>query len=300
MPVIAAHRSLPLTAHPLLPELNVLSGPHAGAVVALESSVCRIGAHEDCDIVLRDPQIHATHLTVHVHRRFLAIEATGGDVMVGDVRVALGQGYRCSLPVHLSVGQTSLRLAHPPGSEPPRRPGTVRGTVLAVACLLILAGYLWQPWTDAAPALAAESNAPTADAPPAIGGAQPQALAALRDRLDQAGLQPLSIDIQGNTLRVSGLVDSDQRTRWIEIQSWYDRTWGNAPVLRNDVLPAPPLVPPRVHFQAVWLGPQPYVLGERGERLYPGAALADGWVLQRIEHDRLILVRQGKEFELTL
>lgn len=300
MPVIAAHRSLPLTAHPLLPELNVLSGPHAGAVVALESSVCRIGAHEDCDIVLRDPQIHATHLTVHVHRRFLAIEATGGDVMVGDVRVAQGHGYRCSLPVQLSVGHTALRLSHPPGSEPSRSAATARWALLAMACLLIVVGYLWRPWTEAAPALAVDGAAPTADARPAIASAQPQALAALRERLDQAGLQPLSIETQGNTLRVSGLVDSDQRTRWIEVQSWYDRTWGNAPVLRNDVLPAPPLVPPRVHFQAVWLGPQPYVLGERGERLYPGAALADGWVLQRIEHDRLILARQGKEFELTL
>ena len=42
------------------------------------------------------------------------------------------------------------------------------------------------------------------------------------------------------------------------------------------------------------------ILGERGERLYPGAALADGWVLQRIESDRLILARQGRTFELTL
>ncbi len=237
---------------------------------------------------------------MHVHRRFLAIEATGGDIMVGNVRVAQGHGYRCSLPVQLSVGQTSLRLAHPPRSEPPRRPGTVRWTVLAVECLLIVAGYLWRPWTDAPPALAAERNVPTADALPAIAGAQPRALAALRDRLDQASLQPLSVDAQSNTLRVGGLVDSDQRTRWIKVQSWHDLTWGNAPVLRNHVLPAPPLVPPRVHFRAAWLGPQPYVVGERGEQLHPGAALADGWVLLRIENDRLILARQGKEFELTL
>jgi hypothetical protein len=55
-----------------------------------------------------------------------------------------------------------------------------------------------------------------------------------------------------------------------------------------------------VHFQAVWLGPQPYVINERGRRLYPGAGLDDGWVLQRIENDRVVLVRDGRQFELTL
>ncbi|MDY1016409.1 FHA domain-containing protein [Pseudomonas coleopterorum] len=300
MPVTAAHRALPLVARPLLPELNVLSGLHAGAVVALESGLCRIGAHEDCDIVLRDPQIRPAHLTVHVHRRFLAIEATGGDVMVGAVRVSQGHGYRCTLPVHMSIGETSLRLAHPAGAETTHQTAITRWAMLAVAGLSIGVACLWWLGPDAAPAAVAASAPPGAAAPRAVAATQPEALAALRDRLDQAGLQPLSIDTRGDTLRVSGLVDSDQRTRWIEVQNWYDRTWGNTPVLRNDVQPAPPLVPPRVHFQAVWLGAQPYVVGERGERLYPGAALADGWVLHRIEHDRLILARQGKEFELTL
>ncbi|RZA10952.1 MAG: hypothetical protein EOP02_33290, partial [Proteobacteria bacterium] len=113
MPVIAAHRSLPLTAHPLLPELNVLSGPHAGAVVALESSVCRIGAHEDCDIVLRDPQIHATHLTVHVHRQAATVALAQGNAHIADHDIAAGGLDRQEAPVHMhgEVGCMDLGVA---------------------------------------------------------------------------------------------------------------------------------------------------------------------------------------------
>lgn len=299
--MIAAQRSLPLSVSPPLPELNVLNGAHAGVIVALESTTVRIGTLEDCDIVLRDPDIQSIHLTLHIHRRFLAIEATGGDVQVGNARVGQGHGYRCRLPVELSIGQTTLRLAHRPGVDNDSRRKSAQWGAIGLVGLLIVAAYLWQSWSGSSAAPAPEI-APAASVPANRIAAlpQPELQVALRDRLDQAGLQQLTIDSHANSVRVSGRVDSDQRTRWIEVQSWYDRTWGNVPVLRNDVLLAPPPSPPRVHFRAVWLGPQPYVIGERGERLYPGAALADGWVLQRIESDRLILARQGRTFELTL
>ena len=299
--MIAAQRSLPLSVSPPLPELNVLTGAHAGVIVALESTTVRIGTLEDCDIVLRDPDIQSVHLTLHMHRRFLAIEATGGDVQVGSARVRQGHGYRCRLPVELRIGQTSMRLAYRPGVDNGSRRKSAQWSAIGLVGLLIVAVCLWQSRSGSSAAPAPEI-APTASLPAnrVASPSQPDLQVALRDRLDQAGLQQLTIDSQANSVRVSGSVDSDQRARWIEVQNWYDRTWGNVPVLRNDVLLAPPPSPPRVHFRAVWLGPQPYVIGARGERLYPGAALADGWVLQRIETDRLILARQGREFELTL
>ncbi len=57
---------------------------------------------------------------------------------------------------------------------------------------------------------------------------------------------------------------------------------------------------PRVRFQAVWFGANPYVINDSGKRLYPGAALADNWVLERIENNQVILARGEERFTFTL
>jgi hypothetical protein len=300
--VIATHSPLPLATRSIFPKLDVLTGLHAGATVDLESAVCRIGADVQCTIVLSDPQIQPFHLTLLLDERHLTIEASGGDVMIGDRLLSQGHGCRCRLPVEFRIGETALRLADAAGAERPRWPG--RNPCLALGLLgsLLLAACLWLWQASPQPAsLAAPANAMAATPVPPGGIADPAArLAQLRDRLDAAGLQALTTALHDDVVAVGGSVDDAQRLRWIEVQNWYDRTWGNQPWLRNEVALVPTPRAPRVHFQAVWLGPQPYVVNERGRRLYPGAALDDGWVLQRIENDRVVLARDGKEFELTL
>lgn len=298
--MIATHSSLPLASRPFFPKLDVLTGPHAGVTVDLESVVCRIGADVHCDIVLSDPRIQPFHLTLQLDERHLAIEASGGDVMIGDRLLPHGHGCRCRLPVELSIGETSLRLAYPTGAARPWLADQRLRAALLLSLLLTVIGLWWWPASPAPAPLAATDGVAT----PALAAAginDPAArLGQLRDRLDSVGLHALSITPHENALSVSGSVDDAQRLRWIDVQQWYDRTWGNQPWLRNEVALVPAPRAPRVHFQAVWLGPQPYVINERGRRLYPGAALDDGWVLQRIENGRVVLVRNGKEFELTL
>jgi len=272
---------------------------HAGVVVGLERPTCRIGTDVECDIVLNDPQIQPRHLTLHIQPRHLAIEAHGGDVMVDGVRVRQGQGYRCRWPVEVCVGQTSLRLSRPQDSQPGSAARGLMSIRLALAALVLLCLGLGLFRFGAAPAPLPAPLAEAAAPAPALVDAS-ERVTALRDRLQAAGLHGLTVDPEPNAVRVSGTLDSAQRLRWLEVQGWYDRTWGNRPLLRNDVTLAAPPQPPRVHIQAVWLGPSPYVVGERGERLYPGAAVTDGWVLQRIEPQRLVLARDGHEFELTL
>ncbi|WP_236551377.1 SctD/MshK family protein [Billgrantia tianxiuensis] len=57
---------------------------------------------------------------------------------------------------------------------------------------------------------------------------------------------------------------------------------------------------PALQFQAVWFGDNPYVVDARGERLYPGAPLQEGWVLAEIAEGRVTVRRDGTEFSLTL
>lgn len=298
--MIAKHASLPLATRPVFPKLDVLTGPHAGVTVDLESPVCRIGTDVHCDIVLSDPRIQPVHLTLQLDERYLDIEASGGDVMIGARLLSHGHGCRCRLPVELSIGETSLRLAHPAGATRSWRADRYLQAGLLLGLSLTVAGLWWWPASPGPAPLAATTEAATpASAAAGIGDTMARR-GQLREQLDNAGLQALSITPHENALSVSGSVDDAQRVRWIDVQHWYDRTWGNQPLLRNEVALVPAPRAPRVHFQAVWLGPQPYVINERGRRLYPGAALDDGWVLQRIENDRVILIRDGKEFELTL
>lgn len=300
--MIATHPSLPLATRPLFPTLDVLTGLHAGVTVDLEGPVCRIGADVHCDIVLSDPQIAPFHLTLQLDPRHLAIEAIGGDVMIGERLLSRGHGCRCRLPVELSIGATSLRLTRPADATPSWWGSRhLRAALMLLGLLLAVGGvWLWQGGPPPAPLAATAKSVAPALVPASVANDPAARLDQLRAQLDRAGLPTLSITAAENAVTVRGSVDDAQRLRWIEVQHWYDRTWGNQPLLRNEVALLPPARAPRVHFQAVWLGPQPYVINDRGRRLYPGAALDDGWVLQRIESDRVVLVRDSKEFELTL
>ena len=123
---------------------------------------------------------------------------------------------------------------------------------------------------------------------------------ALSQRLAQAGLDGLQVNDTGSHLVVTGEFAADQYTTWNDVRRWFDGQYGSDPVLISDAQPSPAADEPAFEFRAVWLGDNPYVIGENGQRLYPGAALREGWVLSDIGDGRVMLRRGDQEFSLTL
>lgn len=126
------------------------------------------------------------------------------------------------------------------------------------------------------------------------------AVEALNQRLAEAGLDALQVQDSGSHLVVSGQFAADRYEQWRDVQRWFDQHYGGSQVLISEARPGLALDAPAFQFQAVWFGDNPYVINAKGERLYAGAALQEGWVLAEIGDDRVTLRRGSEEFFLTL
>ncbi|WP_437880814.1 SctD/MshK family protein [Pseudomonas sp. LRF_L74] len=291
-----------------MPRLLVVAGVHAGASLPIDQPEWHVGSSTECDVVLSDPGLAARHFRICLGKRHaVTLEATGGDLWVDEVEVARGSGYRAHLPVRVRVADMIIELQGPAqrGRLPLRLPplaawfkgnAAVVGAGVVVACLLAYP-FIGMREADASASVQAMLTAPVAMAD---NTAPENAAQALRGHLDQAGLQHLQLDAQGSYLQVSGEVGVREMEQWRATQRWFDETYGRTHLLHGAVSLRSAPAAPRVRFQAVWNGDKPYVIGERGQRLYPGAALSDGWLLERIEAERIILARDGQEFSLTL
>ena len=295
-----------------LPRFVVLAGAHAGASLSLDQAEWQVGSSADCDVILSDPDIAGEHFKLRLGKyQSVTVEATGAEVRVNDMDVAKGSGYQGKLPVRIHAGSAIVELlAAPSGSRSPirfpalaswfNRNAAVAGGSVAGLCLLLYPFIAMSDADASAPKALPAAATATPAAEPIAKPAVEDAESALNARLGEAGLERLRVDAQGSYLQVAGEVNVREMEQWRGVQRWFDETYGRTHLLHGTVRLREAVANPRVRFQAVWSGENPYVIGERGQRLYPGAAVNDGWMLQRIESDRVILARDGQEFSLTL
>ena len=78
--------------------LVIEGGPQSGRAVALRGSRLRIGALEENDLVLNQPEVSRFHAQIHVHGRSVEIEDlgskngtfVGGERVIGEVELCHG------------------------------------------------------------------------------------------------------------------------------------------------------------------------------------------------------------------
>jgi len=281
------------------PRLYILSGVHQGGVAPLASHArYRIGASIDGDIVLRDQDIAAHHITLELNADKVRLTSHAAQVNI-ERRPSLAPGDTCEhrLPLTFSVGAVRMRVA---GATPPEKPAgglTAMGTRTMLPVLAILLGSLLFALLYI-PGMASETTyRPDAAidhrATPrvAIDVVREQ----LQTRLTDAGLGNLQIDTVAGQFNVSGEVSEPARTQWHGVQVWFDRTYGASYQLRSNLTLAQA---PDLFIKAIWLGEAPYIVADSGERRYPGAVLADGWVLEKIGVHELVLARNGRQHVL--
>lgn len=286
-----------------VPTLIVTHGLHQGSSLLLDQPVYTLGAASTADLLLSDPGIADLHLRLRFDAGFVAVEALGGEVLItgtpaGEVRVPEGSGHRARLPLQLRIGSAGMSLAVPGAVEktPVTKP-SYAPWVMAGALLFICAGALAFRSDPPAPH-------PQALAPVAVNPSPKPTRAEVRAWLEQqllaARLDGVTVTDLDGQLSAVGSFDRARKDQWVALQQAFDARYGQQIVLNPRVAVRAEAPAPRVRFQAVWFGANPYVINDSGKRLYPGAALADNWVLERIENNQVILARGEERFTFTL
>lgn len=279
------------------PTLTVTGGFHQGSSLVLDQPVYTIGAALAADLVLSDPGIADLHLRLRFEGGQVAVEALGGDVLItGNIRIPQGSGHRARLPLQLSIGAAAVSLALPAGAEKaPAAPRKLTPWMVAGALLFICAGALAFRNDPPSPPVAAVAELPALKKP-----SREQAKVWLEQQLQAAHLDKVKVTNSNGQLSAVGSFELSQKPQWLALQQAFDQRYGQQVVLNPRVAVRADALAPRVRFQAVWFGVNPYVINDSGKRLYPGAALADNWVLERIENNQVILARGDERFTFTL
>lgn len=282
------------------PVLTILDGIQAGSRTRLASGGSLIGTGTDCAVVVADSAMRSDHFEIVVGdtttlRALFPVILPDGTALTPGAQLAL------SGPTSFIAGSTRF-LLEVAVSEPAPLPGPAaapapwrrlapRATLLFAALGIVLGGGLWlgrrgvvvvQPTGAATVALHRPLSPRAGDA-----------VEALRTRLAKAGLPGITVSAQPDgTVLVGGLLAAGDEPAWTGIRQWFDGRYGNGMVMVEH-FDAPGALPP-LRIAAVWSGSHPYVVDDHGERLRPGAAIGDGWFVDRIETGS-VLARRGAQ-----
>jgi hypothetical protein len=98
------------------------------------------------------------------------------------------------------------------------------------------------------------------------------------------------VTIADGGLAVSGILGAHDRTIWSDVQYWFDQTYRGRVALTNNFIESKP---PNLQLRAVYFGEGPYVITAQGQHFNQGAILDDGWIIQEIGQDHLVLAKDG-------
>jgi pSer/pThr/pTyr-binding forkhead associated (FHA) protein len=305
-------------------KLEVVGGIHEGVSMPLEKSVYTIGSRPGVDIMLGDRGIAPEHGIVRFNGSAVFVEAAGGEIGLGKRRIPHGHGCRAMLPVDLTLGTATVRIARNQSSHGRWRSGRVvfRGAAFAAlgfAALVPLSGLdtdaaigrlssaaalgnrAWPfPSVEGRPSTSTDVMNTAAVGVPASPDVEPDVVAdALTAKLRDAGLASLMTRMDGIRVVVSGMISHEQTSAWSEVQRWFDRSYGGRFILASAVEARALNGLPKFDLQAISYSEAPYVITGDGQRRYPGAILDQGWVIKNIAAGRLTLIKDGKELALS-
>lgn len=312
------------------PELEVVGGFHTGVSLALDEGSYSIGSTPEADIVLRDRGVAAEHALLRIEGRNFRIEAVGGDLGVGEELITQGHGCRLRLPIEIALGDARIKLSHPGLNEAAFLPGrlqpigrfaagrpimTVAGVICCALAITVVARQAPLPakmaeaspepklpltktayYSDVESLNKIGTKAATEISPQATAD---EAAAQLVARLKSVNIQSLKVSTADKRVVINGSLTKREAPAWTSVQQWFDESYGGRLVLTANVAIGEGKSAPALRLQAIWFGERPYVITEEGAHFYEGALLDNGWILQRIAEDRVVLEREGESLALT-
>ncbi|BBD36410.1 hypothetical protein Amn_12900 [Aminobacter sp. Y103A] len=283
-------------------DFEVLSGLYCGLTgkTALETSL--IGCGLDADMIFVEQGLAPHHFRITLLGNSIEVEALAAGLSIkGKRNIAAGECVVVPLPVVVLAGEMSIlwSVQDEVTSGPigiPRLSMRVLATVIVSSLAVGMLSAFFSYNGDGG---ASRPNSPSADheskrtnhrADDQIAEA---AAKELQEEVDRAGLLNVKIGSAKDTVTAEGTVTSESVISWRKLQQWFDHRTKGALTLVNGVLIKDEKAPSAIAVEAVWRGPQPYlVIG--GEKYFVGAVLDDGWTVDRIEDGRVLLSRNGR------
>lgn len=294
--------------------LNITHGLHQGVQLSLDRSVYRVGSAASSDLLLSDAGIAERHMVLRFANGQVAVEAIGADVVVygahaREIKIPAGRGHRARLPLDIRIGDARLTLSSTTDSVQHAAPTRAAAPVwlrkpqwiLALLLMFLCVGAFAFRDEAVSPLAIADKSAPSLpERRQQQVATAAQAKVWLEEQLATSSLKQIKVSEVDGQLGVQGFYDPAQKGQWRSVQQAFDSRFGQQVVMHPDVLARTEIAKPRVRFQAVWFGANPYVINDSGKRLYPGASLADDWTLESIENNQVILARGEERFTFTL
>jgi hypothetical protein len=274
-----------------VPLLVVASGLQKGAKVPLPRGESRIGSDPECAVVVIDPTLEACHLRVAVDD-VVQLRCDFPIVLSDGTEIAPGGVLDIPATCRFTAGSTEFELALPalpPAPAPSIRP-LPRRLVAAAGGLTALGGSV----LVAATVMHGHGAALTSDEPPvSTRRTQPNssgadaAIAFLRQQIGAAGLALKVTEQPDGGIAVAGTVPAGRNSEWEAIRWQYDQRFAMSHVLVERL--AAEDEQPHLRLAAVWSGPDSYVVDEHGERLRIGASIGDGWSIDSIDGEQVVI-----------
>jgi hypothetical protein len=276
--------------------LEIAGGPNSGAIVSLAPGRYRLGSDTGDDIVLADRDVVPSHAVLQLTADHADITPLAGGIVLQRSTLKTGQPKVLKRGAVVTIGGTRIRVAATEAIQ--RR----QGRTLITACLALLgltgAAAVYHtavPVTVGATEVG--SSAPTVRSPVTLA----QAVADFRHYLTSTGLaERVRIGATGGVVVASGAIQAQDRGTWLDAQKWFDGHLSSQFALRNSVNLAESPDPPALSVAAVSMKPVPNVVTQDGQRFVAGAVLQDGWRIDRITLNDVILRRGGREVRIAL
>jgi hypothetical protein len=291
-------------AHEVSAALVVESGVHHAARAELTAGLNRVGRSTDNDIIISDLQMPETSFALECRGREVELRAGDAEIeLVGRKPLARGASRSCVNGLRFTSAGITFRIEiAATDSAAPAESGrssfgwrlpAVATSVLATIILAVLVSF------RAAPLTARPNNVvtTTSSIPPASGqgvassqSRQQFALEQLRRHLAAVDLGSLVLTAQPDgSIEARGQISKAQETAWREVGHWFDSMAGGQAVLVDAVTISAEVQP--LAIQAVWLGQNPYVIDDSGDKLFVGSALPSGWTISGIDRSHVVVKR---------
>lgn len=282
--------------------VSVLQGLHVGSTTQVEGSTLVIGDDPEHDVMLLDDAFDGVSLRVTVERSILGSFVTlGGTTQATRINGAPASGAPEKLPCDLSVGEVTVRITDP-SMQTKRRRGPLLGAIAAGLAAVAGLGIALGPFNSPSKVPLRVVVAAEAAALPVAAAAvdAPSAKDWLVAQTQDAGLEDsLTVNRRGagaGALAVVGKLNANDMKSWRSIHAEFDAR-AFPEVLLTEIALAPTL--PRVPAIAtVRLGAAPALVLAGGDELTIGQSIGDGWTLQDITHDGIVVRRRNEDLTI--
>ncbi|CAH2404874.1 SctD/MshK family protein [Mesorhizobium ventifaucium] len=281
---------------------EVLSGLYCGLTgkTALETSL--IGSGLDADMIFVEQGLAPHHFRITLLGNSIEVEALAAGLSIkGKRNIAAGDCAVVPLPAVVLAGEMSILWSVQ--DEVPSGPIGIPRLSMRVLAMVIVSslavGTLSAIFSYNGDGGASRPNSPSVNheskrtnhrANDQIAEA---AAKELQEEVDRAGLLNVKVGSARGAVTAEGTVTSETVIGWRKLQEWFDHRTKGALALVNGVLIKDEKAPSAIAVEAVWHGPQPYLIID-GEKYFVGAVLDDGWTVDRIEDGRVLLSRNGR------